>query len=161
MTGNIPTALEMTNELLTLLPDHERANGNKKYYELELAKEHKSQSSDQLLRGDDGFADDAPQMQQEKPYPGAYDVNERKLYEMLCRNEIERDPIEMAQLKCRYVTNKSPFLKIAPLKLEEANMKPYIVLYHDVLYDAEIELAKQMAKPRVSILFYPKPKIEK
>lgn len=73
---------------------------------------------------------------------------------MLCRNAISRSPAELAPLRCRYVTNKSPFLKIAPLKLEEAHLKPYIVIYHDVIYDAEIELIKQMAKPRVWISFY-------
>lgn len=70
-------------------------------------------------------------------------------YEKLCRGEISPDPDLLAQLKCRYVANK-PFLKIAPLKLEVANLSPYIVLYHDVMYDNEIELIKQMAKPRVS-----------
>lgn len=39
-------------------------------------------------------------------------------------------------------------MKIAPLKLEEANLKPYIVVYHDVISDAEIELVKRLAKPR-------------
>lgn len=68
---------------------------------------------------------------------------------MLCRNAIGRTPAELAPLRCRYVTNKSAFLKIAPLKLEEAHLKPYIVVYHDVLYDNEIELIKSMAKPRV------------
>lgn len=58
----------------------------------------------------------------------------------------------MAELKCRYITENSPFLKIAPLKLEEASLKPYIVVYHDV-YDKEIEFIKQTAKPRVSHSF--------
>lgn len=48
--GNVLTALQMTNVLLELLPDHERALGNKVYYESEMAKGHK----DERLRGDDG-----------------------------------------------------------------------------------------------------------
>lgn len=59
----------------------------------------------------------------------------------------------MAELKCRYITENSPFLKIAPLKLEEASLKPYIVVYHDVMYDKEIEFIEQTAKPRVSHSF--------
>jgi prolyl 4-hydroxylase len=78
------------------------------------------------------------------------DVPERTLYEMMCRGDIERPPKQLANLKCRYVTNKSAFLKIGPLKLEEANHKPYIVIYHDVMFDNEIELLQNMAKPRVS-----------
>lgn len=68
---------------------------------------------------------------------------------MLCRNEIHLTPAELSKLKCKYVTNNSNFLKIAPLKLEEAYLKPYIVIYHDVMYDDEIDLVKKMAKPRV------------
>lgn len=52
----------MTNELLELAPNHERAVGNKRYYEKELAKE-KVASEDKRLRGDDGWteaADDIP-----------------------------------------------------------------------------------------------------
>lgn len=86
-----------------------------------------------------------------KPYsnPHIYSTPERRLYEMLCRNEIKLTPVEVAKLKCRYVTDNSPFLKIAPLKLEEAFLKPYIVIYHDVIYDEEIDVVKKMAKPRV------------
>lgn len=68
---------------------------------------------------------------------------------MLCRNEILLTPAELSKLKCKYVTNNSYFLKIAPLKLEEAYLKPYIVIYHEVIYDEEIEFVKKMAKPRV------------
>lgn len=68
---------------------------------------------------------------------------------MLCRNETRLSTAELSKLKCKYVTNKSAFLKIAPLKLEEAHLKPYIVVYHDVMYDSEIDVIKKMAKPRV------------
>lgn len=47
------TALLMTNELLELVPDHERAVGNKVYYEKELEKE----ANQKALRGDDGSSD--------------------------------------------------------------------------------------------------------
>lgn len=48
--GNVESALTMTNELLQLLPDHERANGNKKFYEKEIA-----QLKEKLkVKGDDG-----------------------------------------------------------------------------------------------------------
>lgn len=79
-----------------------------------------------------------------------YETPERTLYEMLCRGEIDKTPREKAQLHCKYVTNNRPFLKIGPLKLEEAHLKPYLVVYHDVMYDSEIEFIKETAKPRVS-----------
>jgi len=141
--GDIPTALEMTNELLQLTPDHERATGNKKFYEKELAREAK-EKADKMLRGDDG----SPEEEQSLIENAVYLNQERQNYEKLCRGEVIPDAKLVAKLKCRYVTNKSSFLKIGPLKLEEASLKPYIVVYHDVLYDREIELIKQMAKPR-------------
>lgn len=74
----------------------------------------------------------------------------RRVYEAGCRGELKKSPKVQAQLKCKYVTNNSQFLKIAPLKLEEAHLKPYIVIYHDVIYDSEIEVIKTLAKPKVS-----------
>lgn len=47
------TALKMTNELLQILPDHERANGNKVFYEKHLA-EDRINKPDKKMRGDDG-----------------------------------------------------------------------------------------------------------
>lgn len=142
----------MTNELLEILPNHERANGNKVFYEKELAKEIELKA-DKMLRGDNGSPDldEIQQNKNDRPYTDVYTNYERKTYEQLCRGQLQPKPKVLAQLKCRYVSNKSSFLKIAPLKLEEASLKPYIVVYHDVIYDREIELIKQMAKPRVSI----------
>lgn len=34
------------------------------------------------------------------------------------------------------------------LKLEEVHADPYIVIYHDAMYDSEIDLIKRMARPR-------------
>lgn len=146
-SGNIRSALDLTNQLLELAPNHERATGNKAYYEKQLA----ARNHDKMLRGDDGSPelDQYQQDESEAAKYSRYTHYERENYEKLCRGEVQMDPKESAQLKCRYVTNKSPFLTIAPLKLEEAKMKPYIVIYHDVIYDREIEEIKQMAKPRV------------
>lgn len=76
--------------------------------------------------------------------------NLRELYEKLCRGDLEPSPRKVAELQCRYVTETSPFLRIAPLKLEEANLSPYIVIYHGVLSYKEIEVLKNKSKPIVS-----------
>lgn len=67
---------------------------------------------------------------------------------MLCRGELKPSPSVLRPLRCRYVSNNVPFLRLAPLKLEEAFMDPYIVIYHDAMYDSEIEVLKRMARPR-------------
>ncbi|CRK94746.1 CLUMA_CG008246, isoform A [Clunio marinus] len=146
--GNIKLALEMTNELLMLTPDHQRANGNKRYYEKELMKINEKS----VLRGDDGSpdvpVDKSLEFQHSKLGPYTYNVPERKLYELACQGELTPDDELLSSLFCSYVDNGVPFLKIGPLKIEQISHDPYIVVYHDVMYDNEIEIVKKMAKPR-------------
>ena len=85
----------------------------------------------------------------EKKIKSVSEMTERERYEMLCRGEITMPLSEQKELKCRYVDRGIPFLKIAPLKEEEAYLDPRIVIYHDVIYDEEIETIKRMAQPRV------------
>lgn len=146
--GNVESALEMTNELLELVPDHQRAMGNKFYYEKELTKINEKS----VLRGDDGSSDvpidKSLEFQHNRLGPYTYDLPERKLYELACRGELNPSDEFISKLSCSYVDNNVPFLKIAPLKIEQVSHDPYIVVYHDVVYDSEIEILKKMAKPR-------------
>lgn len=80
--------------------------------------------------------------------PMVYDMVQKIRYEKLCREDIKLTPKQKAPLRCRYVSNR-PYLRIAPLKLEEAFLDPYIVTYIDVLYDSEIQTIKQLAQPNV------------
>lgn len=155
--GNVRSALQLTNELLEIIPNHQRALGNKVYYEAEI----QSQGG-RHRKGEDGSTDpfdeaytvtekktkvlkDAPNKASE---PVDSYTRERELYEMLCRNEITISPQEQAKLKCRYVDRGIPFLKLARVKEEEAYLKPRIVIYHDVIYDSEIETIKKLAQPK-------------
>ncbi|KAL9695414.1 hypothetical protein quinque_014699 [Culex quinquefasciatus] len=124
-----------------------QAVGNKAYYEKELEKEARQKA----MRGDDGSEDvpvDTTIQIKKETSSLVYDSTERVLYEQLCRGEAHRAEADLSKLRCRYVTNSSPFLKIAPLKLEEAHLEPYIVIYHEVMSDAEIEL--EVANYRIS-----------
>ncbi|KAJ6630486.1 Prolyl 4-hydroxylase subunit alpha-2 [Pseudolycoriella hygida] len=127
--GNTVRALQYTRQLLDVSPNHEAAMKNEKKLE-NLLKEGGGRST---------FENEP----HHKPKS-----NETLTYEMLCRKEISMSPAVASKLKCKYVTNRSPFLKIAPLKLEEANLEPYIVVYHDVMFDSEIDFIKELAKPR-------------
>lgn len=146
--GDVKSALEMTNELLELIPEHQRAQGNKYYYEKELEKINEKS----VLRGDDGSSDvpvdKSLEFQHSRLGPYNYDLPERKLYELACRGEVKPDDAFLSKLTCSYVSNNVPFLKLAPLKLEQISHDPYIVVYHDVMYDNEIEIIKRIAKPR-------------
>lgn len=70
-------------------------------------------------------------------------------FELLCRKGTQLSAKQVAPLRCRYVTNDSPFLKIGPVKVEEHSLNPYIVVYHDLIYDEEIEYIQEEAKPQV------------
>lgn len=146
--GDVRSALDMTNELLDMVPDHQRAQGNKYYYEKELLKINEKS----VLRGDDGSPDvpidTSLEFQHSRLGPYTYDLPERKLYELACRGELKPDDKSLSKLTCSYVDNDVLFLKIAPLKQEQISHDPYIVVYHDVAYDSEIEVLKRMAKPR-------------
>ncbi|KAH8382033.1 hypothetical protein KR009_001519 [Drosophila setifemur] len=51
-----------------------------------------------------------------------------------CTAEYQRP----THLHCRYNFTTTPFLRIAPLKMEELSTDPYMVAYHDVIYESEI-----------------------
>jgi hypothetical protein len=59
-----------------------------------------------------------------------------------------------SKLKCRYTDKGSAFLRLGPVKEEEAYLKPLILIYHDVIYDSEIETIKRLAVPRVCYQFF-------
>lgn len=124
-----------------LEPGHDRALGNKVHYEKELQREAERQA-DKMLRGDDGSPEYEVQPTDKWP------THHHGYYQQMCRNDVPQDPKVVATLRCRYKTN-SPFLKLAPLKYEEASLSPYIVVFHEVLADSEIDVIKKLAKPKV------------
>lgn len=77
---------------------------------------------------------------------------------MLCRGEGAPPPNITSKLRCMYVDNGIPHLKFAPFKMEEAYLDPRIVIFHDVIYDSEIEEIKKMAQPRVRLIKFIKVK---
>lgn len=139
IAGNLKKALDLTIELLSILPNHERALGNLAYYEAAIK---------------NGTTEIEKSEQWKKSGSTMLDPEERDRYHMLCRNENLMAVKLSSQLRCRYTdNNKNPRLLIAPLKEEEAYLSPRIILYRDVLYDNEIEIIQHMAQPRVSIYF--------
>ncbi|XP_018332040.1 prolyl 4-hydroxylase subunit alpha-1 [Agrilus planipennis] len=141
--GDVPLALDLTNKLLEIYPNHPRAVNNKNYYESALAKTQGAHK-----KGDDN-AYDVPIVSDMPVYSDSLDPPERTLYEQLCRGEV-KTPVEItSKLKCYYYNkNRDPFLLLAPFKVEEAYKDPDIFIFHDVMYDEEIETIKNMARPR-------------
>uniref|UniRef100_A0A7N6BAX7 Prolyl 4-hydroxylase subunit alpha-1 n=1 Tax=Anabas testudineus TaxID=64144 RepID=A0A7N6BAX7_ANATE len=127
--GDLERALEYTKRLLELDPEHQRANGNLKYFQFQLEKQKKKKP---------------------KSVSG-HQIPERKKYEMLCRGEgIKLTPRRQSRLFCRYYNNnRNPRLLLAPIKQQDEWDRPYIVRYLDIISDKEIERIKHLAKPRL------------
>uniref|UniRef100_A0A2K6AF52 Prolyl 4-hydroxylase subunit alpha-1 n=1 Tax=Mandrillus leucophaeus TaxID=9568 RepID=A0A2K6AF52_MANLE len=142
--GDLDKALVLTKKLLELDPEHQRANGNLKYFEYIMAKEkdvNKSASDDQS---------DQKTTPKKKGVAVDY-LPERQKYEMLCRGEgIKMTPRRQKKLFCRYHDgNRNPKFILAPAKQEDEWDKPRIIRFHDIISDAEIEIVKDLAKPRL------------
>lgn len=147
MQGNTPLALQLTNELLHIIPSHQRALGNKAYYEDAIEKI----VVDKRKGEDEADVENTPSERltvAESVKRPIDELPERELYEMLCRGEFTVPASETSKLKCMYVNNNNPYLFIAPFKVEEAFLKPRIVIFHEIMYDNEISTIKKLAQPR-------------
>ncbi|XP_052687863.1 prolyl 4-hydroxylase subunit alpha-1-like isoform X1 [Crassostrea angulata] len=147
--GNVERALVLTNELLALLPHHTRAQNNRKYYEKLLEEQRRKQ----YRRGEDGGEEDnteEPNKYTERPLDEYRKSDEFQTYESLCRGEDTHDYKLKHKLKCRYVHNNNPRLLLKPAKEEEVYLNPWIVIYHDVVSDKEIDTIKRIATPLLS-----------
>lgn len=60
-----------------------------------------------------------------------------------------------SQLHCSYSfgSSGSAFLRFQPVKKELVSLNPYIVMFHDVISDQDIESITQIAKPTVTIYY--------
>ncbi|KAH8242927.1 hypothetical protein KR032_003042, partial [Drosophila birchii] len=52
-------------------------------------------------------------------------------------------------LHCRYLTEGSPFLRLAPFKLEQLSLEPFVGLYHDAISAAEQEDLIKMTRSKL------------
>lgn len=60
-----------------------------------------------------------------------------------CRGLILKSPKELSKLHCRMLS-RSAFTKIAPFKIEEANLDPLIWVFHEILSDTDINVFKSL-----------------
>lgn len=140
--GELEGALTYTQRLLELDPTHQRANGNLKYFEYQLAKQKKVEGTEN--------ESEVRQRRETRGRPADY-LPERKKYEQLCRGEgIRMNPRRQSRLFCRYYdNNRHPKYVIGPVKQEDEWDRPRIVRYHNIVSDAEMEKVKELAKPRL------------
>ncbi|XP_036377018.1 prolyl 4-hydroxylase subunit alpha-1a isoform X1 [Megalops cyprinoides] len=147
--GELERALELTKRLLKLDPEHQRANGNLKYFEYQLAKQRRAEA-EQSTRQNDSKEREKREAGAKKGRPVDH-LPERAKYEKLCRGEgIKLTPRRQSRMFCRYFDNGGhPRYLIGPVKQEDEWDRPRIVRYHDIISHSEIEKVKELAKPRL------------
>ncbi|XP_010863322.1 prolyl 4-hydroxylase subunit alpha-1a isoform X1 [Esox lucius] len=147
--GELERALDYTKRLLKLDSSHQRANGNLKYFEYQLAKQQKAEAEE--APNDKAKRErEKREASDKKGIPADY-LPERRKYEQLCRGEgIKMTPRRQSRLFCRYSDNNGhPLYLLGPVKQEDEWDRPRIVRYHEFLSDSEIQKVKELAKPRL------------
>ncbi|XP_034164930.1 prolyl 4-hydroxylase subunit alpha-1a isoform X3 [Pangasianodon hypophthalmus] len=143
--GELERALEHTKRLLTLDPAHQRANGNLKYFEYQLAKQRKAE------REQRGTEEEKKEREKREVDRKKDFLTERRKYEQLCRGEgIRLTPRKQSRLFCRfYDNNRHPYYVLGPVKQEDEWDQPRIVRFHNIISEREMEKVKELAKPRL------------
>ncbi|XP_063532118.1 prolyl 4-hydroxylase subunit alpha-1 [Cydia strobilella] len=142
LKGDVKSALEWTEKLLALDPEHTRARGNVPHFMKSIAEQEKAARRRQ--RGETGEESTKPEVSDEmRDY-----AIERKKYEALCRGEMDISSEIAKRLKCRYLTENHPFLRLAPFKVEQVYISPDVFVFHDVISDDEIQQIQDMSMPR-------------
>ncbi|KPJ11197.1 Prolyl 4-hydroxylase subunit alpha-2 [Papilio machaon] len=127
------TALEWTTKILSLDPNNQHALNNIPFYLKSVTEKKK------ILEMENADDDDEDE---------TYLERDTRMYETLCRGEMELPSQIVRNLKCSYLTKNHPFLKLAPIKMEQIYIEPDVFLYHEVMSDEEIKHIKNMARPR-------------
>ncbi|XP_035209546.1 prolyl 4-hydroxylase subunit alpha-1-like, partial [Stegodyphus dumicola] len=143
MQGNTRHALKLTIDLLELVPDHPRAQGNKAYYEDAI------RNAAHTKRGDDGDVQLDGDVNYSESSKLDSELSEREQYEQLCRSESVSNFAESKDLKCEYFSNGHPYYFLQPVKKEEVFKAPKIILLHNVVSEREMEIIKSLAQPKL------------
>ncbi|KAM9726843.1 prolyl 4-hydroxylase subunit alpha-1b isoform 2-T2 [Menidia menidia] len=149
--GELERALDYTKRLLELDPEHQRAKGNLKYFDFQLEKQKKAADENPQKEKERGKRETTKTEKRKFSKKALSLIPERAKYEMLCRGEgIRMTPRRQSRLFCRYHDNNhNPHYVLAPVKQQDEWDHPYIVRFIDIISDEEIEMVKQLAKPRL------------
>ncbi|XP_070137070.1 prolyl 4-hydroxylase subunit alpha-2 isoform X1 [Drosophila bipectinata] len=122
--GNLKLANKLNNEILEQESDHEEALRNKVVYEAILAKERNH----------------SPRIPVALPEPNNKETKESyQLYKRVCRGELRQSPREQRKLRCMFSHQNVAFYRLAPFKVEQLNLDPYVAYYHQAINPSEME----------------------
>ncbi|CAC5425469.1 P4HA [Mytilus coruscus] len=139
---NDKLALELTEELIKLVPDHLRAQNNR----LDFIERVKKASNDtsRVKRDLTNTTHYVP-----KPTPEYNGTPELRSYKRLCKGLDVKPREKMSSIVCRYRHNNNPRLLLSPIKEEEVYRDANMVLFHDIASDKEMKIIKSLATPKL------------
>ncbi|OXA55828.1 Prolyl 4-hydroxylase subunit alpha-2 [Folsomia candida] len=99
----------------------------------------------------DAFIDEVVKAAESQPTDGEAEDSYStvlKKYEALCRGESRDFISQNPSLKCTLSTRaNNPYFMIGPVKEEQLHVDPPLWVFHDVIYNSEIEVIKAISKP--------------
>ncbi|XP_071038226.1 prolyl 4-hydroxylase subunit alpha-1-like isoform X1 [Parasteatoda tepidariorum] len=140
--NNFSAAVELTEKLLQVDPEHPRAMANLLLYK-SRAKDYEMKKNGNGNKGQD-------ETTPVKVSKDGLDPATTEAYEKLCRGESLKTPKEESELYCYYTTNNSSYLLLQPVKVELLNLKPKIAMYYDVIKDTEANILRKIALPQLT-----------
>jgi len=131
-TNDYGKALQTIREILKTNPNNEDALRLLKNFEYKRLREFPKSEPDLLHKN------------------GRYSVEkEFDLYARACRGEVIKSHSEIAKLHCSYhATNH--FTRIAPFKMEQLDLDYHLVVFHEILSEAEMDYLKEKTKPQIA-----------
>ncbi|XP_020811055.1 prolyl 4-hydroxylase subunit alpha-2 [Drosophila serrata] len=150
-------SLELKPQILAMLVQAKAELGdlrgmNETYQELlqiqPASEEHRRNYESFLLaQGDKVSLNESQIIEEHGPIPKEDEVvTPFQAFCLTCSGHWEPKPHELRDLRCGYLTETHPFLWIAPFKVEELNHDPLILLFHDVIYQSEIDAIKELTR---------------
>ena len=135
-TGMVKEMVDTIDKILKLHPT--RFDLEEIKIDLELSSVFKDKS----LKSETVYYDDLP-----KGYYSA--ARELKLLMEACDGKLKKSDEELSKLYCRFASTNA-FTRLAPFKVEVANINPYIGIYYDVISDNEIKKFVSFSLPALS-----------
>lgn len=129
-SGMLNEAVEVLNEILELDPSKKHYEEQRLSLELKSLFDENAKESNKDLLGTHFTA-----------------VKEKLIINKACRGELKKSIEETSQLHCRYLRT-TYFTTIAPFKIIEANLNPWVVIFVDIMSEEEIETVKLISKDR-------------
>jgi hypothetical protein len=73
------------------------------------------------------------------------------LFMKICRTgKLEPTFFKLKEVSCRFLHHGDPYLKMGPFKEEQTSELPYVVVFHDIFSDNEIDELIQEATPHLT-----------